>query len=40
VKRAGSKLHAGESRRWTRDYFVEGFGLHRLLGTVRYPEAA
>jgi RNA-directed DNA polymerase len=40
VKRAGSKLHAGQAERWTRDYFVEGLGLHRLLGTVRYPEAA
>ncbi len=40
MKRAGSKLHAGEAGRWTRDYFVEGLGLHRLRGTVRYPEAA
>jgi hypothetical protein len=40
VKRAGSKLHAGQVERWTRDYFVEGHGLHRLRGTVRYPEAA
>jgi RNA-directed DNA polymerase len=40
VKRAGSKLHAGQGERWTRDYFVKGFGLHRLRGTVRYPEAA
>lgn len=40
IKRAGSKLRAGQAERWTRDYFVEGFGLHRLLGTVRYPEAA
>jgi len=40
VKRAGSKLRAGQAERWTRDYFVEGFGLHRLRTTVRYPEAA
>jgi group II intron reverse transcriptase/maturase len=40
VKRAGSKLRAGRAEQWTRDYFVKGFGLHRLLGTVRYPEAA
>ena len=40
VKRAGSKLKAGQAERWTRDYFVEGLGLHRLRGTVRYPEAA
>jgi RNA-directed DNA polymerase len=39
-KRAGSKLRAGEFERWTRDYFVKGFGLHRLRGTVRYPGAA
>jgi hypothetical protein len=24
---------------WSRDYF-HGFGLHRLRGTIRYPEAA
>jgi hypothetical protein len=40
VKRAGSKLRAGQVERWTRVYFVEGFGLHRMRGTVRYPEAA
>jgi RNA-directed DNA polymerase len=40
VKRAGSKLHAGHAERWTADYFVKGFGLHRLRGTIRYPEAA
>jgi group II intron reverse transcriptase/maturase len=40
VKRAGSKLRAGVAAKWTRDYFIEGFGLHRLRGTVCYPEAA
>lgn len=40
VKRAGSRLKVGELKKWTRDYFVKGFGLHRLRGTVRYPEAA
>jgi group II intron reverse transcriptase/maturase len=40
VKRAGSKLRAGQAERWTREYFVEGLGLHRLRGTVCYPEAA
>jgi RNA-directed DNA polymerase len=40
VKRAGSKLKAGQVERWTRDYFVQGIGLHRLCGTIRYPEAA
>jgi group II intron reverse transcriptase/maturase len=40
VKRAGSRMRAGTFERWTREYFVEGFGLHRLRGSVRYPEAA
>jgi group II intron reverse transcriptase/maturase len=39
-KRKGRQLRAGECTRWTRDYFIQGFGLHRLLGTVQYPEAA
>ena len=39
IKRKGRHLRAGESERWTRDYFVD-CGLHRLRGTVRYPEAA
>jgi RNA-directed DNA polymerase len=39
VKRKGRQLQAGESERWTRDYFV-GLGLHRLRGTVKYPEPA
>ncbi len=37
LKRAGRQLHAGVAARWTEDYFV-GLGLHRLRGTVRYPE--
>jgi hypothetical protein len=40
VKRKGRNLHAGEAEAWTRDFFVEGHGLHRLRGTVQYPEAA
>ena len=40
VKRAGSRIKAGAWERWTRDYFIEGFGLHRLRGTVQYPGAA
>jgi len=40
IKRAGRHLRAGQVDRWTRDYFVQGFGLHRLRGTVQYPEAA
>ena len=37
VKRKGRQLRAGEAPRWTREYF-ENLGLHRLRGTVRYPE--
>jgi group II intron reverse transcriptase/maturase len=39
VKRKGRNLQMAESERWTADYF-RGLGLHRLRGTVRYPEAA
>jgi len=39
IERKGRHLDPGEWTRWTRDYF-ESFGLHRLRGTVRYPEAA
>jgi group II intron reverse transcriptase/maturase len=37
VKRKGRHLKPGEAERWTRAYF-ENLGLHRLRGTVRYPE--
>jgi hypothetical protein len=37
VKRKGRHLHAGEAERWTREYFWN-IGLHRLRGTIRYPE--
>jgi group II intron reverse transcriptase/maturase len=37
VRRKGRHLRAGEAERWTRDYF-HNLGLHRLRGTVRYPE--
>jgi RNA-directed DNA polymerase len=40
VKRKGRNLRAGEVRGWTSDFFVKGHGLHRLRGTVQYPEAA
>ena len=36
-KRKGRNLKAGEAERWTRDYF-QNLGLHRLRGTVCYPE--
>ena len=38
LKRKGRQLRSGEAERWTRDYFV-GLGLHRLRGTIQYPEA-
>jgi RNA-directed DNA polymerase len=39
VRRKGRHLRAGGADRWTRDYFVN-LGLHRLRGTVEYPEIA
>jgi group II intron reverse transcriptase/maturase len=39
-KRKGRNLRAGEAKAWTHDFFVKGHGLHRLRGTIRYPEAA
>jgi RNA-directed DNA polymerase len=39
VKRKGRNLRAGEAQQWTRDWFW-GLGLHRLMGTIRYPGAA
>jgi group II intron reverse transcriptase/maturase len=39
VKRKGRTLRPGEVKRWSREYF-QTLGLHRLRGTVRYPEAA
>jgi len=35
--RKGRNLRAGEAERWTRESFWN-LGLHRLRGTVRYPE--
>jgi RNA-directed DNA polymerase len=40
VKRHGRNLHVGRAEAWTPDFFVNVHGLHRLCGTVRYPEAA
>ena len=37
VKRKGRNLRPGEAARWTREFF-EAMGLHRLRGTVQYPE--
>jgi RNA-directed DNA polymerase len=39
IKRKGRHLRPGEAKAWTREYF-EALGLHRLRGTVCYPEAA
>ena len=38
-KRKGRNLRAGEMRRWTRHAFYD-LGLHKLLGTIRYPGQA
>jgi hypothetical protein len=37
AKRKGRNLKADEAARWTREYFWN-LGLHRLRGTVQYPE--
>jgi len=39
VKRHGRNLRVGRADTWTRQFFWQ-LGLHRLKGTVRYPEAA
>jgi len=38
-KRKGRHLRVGDAQQWTRDFF-HALGLHRLRGTVQYPEAA
>ncbi len=37
IQRKGRHLRAGAAAGWTRDYF-EALGLHRLRGTIRYPD--
>src|SRR5262245_8191239 len=37
-KRHGRSLRPGQAARWTADFF-HALGLHRLRGTIRYPEA-
>jgi group II intron reverse transcriptase/maturase len=37
LKRTGRNLRPGDVGGWTREYF-ENLGLHRLRGTIRYPE--
>jgi RNA-directed DNA polymerase len=39
LKRHGRNLRRGQAARWTPDYF-HALGLHRLRGTIQYPEAA
>jgi len=39
VKRKGRNLRLGDAQQWTRDFF-HALGLHRLRGTIQYPEAA
>jgi len=39
VKRHGRHLRAGQVAHWTGDFF-HALGLHRLRGTIRYPEVA
>ncbi len=39
VKRQGRHLRPGQTVRWTEDW-LNGLGLYRLRGTIRYPEAA
>jgi RNA-directed DNA polymerase len=39
LKRHGRHIRAGQTAQWTPDFF-HALGLHRLRGTVRYPEAA
>jgi RNA-directed DNA polymerase len=39
IKTRGRNLHAGQADRWTRTWFHDQ-GLHKLMGTIRYPEAA
>jgi RNA-directed DNA polymerase len=39
VKRKGRNLRSGDAQKWTDDFFFS-LGLHRLRGTIQYPEAA
>jgi RNA-directed DNA polymerase len=39
VKKRGRNLRAGQADRWTEAWFHDQ-GLHKLLGTIRYPGAA
>jgi RNA-directed DNA polymerase len=39
IKKRGRSLRAGQADHWTPDWFHDE-GLHKLLGTIRYPKAA
>ena len=39
IKKRGRNLRAGQAKGWTEAWFHDQ-GLHKLLGTVRYPKAA
>ena len=39
MKKRGRNLRAGQADRWTRTWFHDQ-GLHKLIGTIRYPKAA
>ena len=39
VKKRGRNLRAGQAERWTSAWFHDQ-GLHKLMGTIRYPKAA
>ena len=39
VKKRGRNLRAGQADRWTSAWFYDQ-GLHKLMGTIRYPKAA
>jgi RNA-directed DNA polymerase len=39
IKKRGRNLRAGQADRWTRIWFHDQ-GLHKLMGTIRYPKAA
>ena len=39
VKKRGRNLRRGQADRWTRTWFHDQ-GLHKLMGTIRYPKAA
>jgi RNA-directed DNA polymerase len=39
IKKRGRNLRVGQADRWTRTWFHDQ-GLHKLMGTIRYPKAA